>query len=372
MLTRKSGVSWIEPIDQLCDEEQPGAEPAFPFLFDFDASFIDGYSRAEDCNHGQSVSVSTHGILQPITTLPKSYPHVDRADLPSVVSAIPSTISLSPKRVHSTLRDTLHWVNGDQWRAHGTASTSNTRYDHHAPMSSDFCPAIGEPAGLELFNPDSGSDEVGAFVDPNNTWISPPSLQIAAKIAGAARTPKSHHDFHTGAAQSNPVLEPIFDQQSGLAIPPFARLLDLEASQQGFEASQGPDNYTESELKSWFDGAIPDAILDQSSRTLVSYETGNDLPSTSQDLEVETSRTTNEHEAILAPVASTAITKAGRRRKAPNADLTLLKATGKFATSRLRKPFSKERRQEVALTRQIGACFRCKVAKVTVCSIQKR
>ena len=342
MLIRKSGVSWVEQNDQICDEEQHGIEPGFPFLFDFDASFIDGYSQADNCNPGQSVSVSNHGVLQ------------------------------SLDEMQSTLGHTPPWVNGDQWMAQGAASTSSTRYDHPAPMSSNTRPNIGKPASFEPFNLYSGSHEANAFVEPNNTWISPSSLQITGKPLEDACAPTSHHDFHGVAAKPNEVLEPIFDQRAELAIPPFTGLLDLEAPQQGIEASQDPIDYTESALKFWLGGAIPDAALDQGSRTLVSYEIGNDLPGTNQNLSIGTAKSANKYAAILAPVASTAITKADRRPKAPNADLTLANALGKFATSRSRKPFSKDRRQEVAMTRQIGACFRCKIAKVTVCSIQKQ
>jgi hypothetical protein len=52
--------------------------------------------------------------------------------------------------------------------------------------------------------------------------------------------------------------------------------------------------------------------------------------------------------------------------KDAKAPFTLQSSISKFHTARPRKRFSKDRRKEVAATRQAGACFRCRLWKITV------
>ena len=73
-------------------------------------------------------------------------------------------------------------------------------------------------------------------------------------------------------------------------------------------------------------------------------------------------------QAIVSPAAELLLKSNPRKHatKSVKPAFTLQSGIGKFHTGRSRKPFSKDRKVEVALTRARGACFRCKVSRITV------
>ncbi|KAL8859330.1 MAG: hypothetical protein Q9178_004268 [Gyalolechia marmorata] len=158
------------------------------------------------------------------------------------------------------------------------------------------------------------------------------------------------------------MLRPVNPEILDFQLTSFETLLGLENLQQGIEQHRDSVGNADSGQNISLGQKVPGAMPDSGDHTMGNDEESSQPGNTGRNITQESSSTSTVE---LAPIPA-AMTKAPRRAMAPNADLTLANGMGKFATSRIRKAFSKARRQEVARTRQVGACFRCKVAKVTV------
>ena len=352
---------WIPLQDYIPDLQGSWIDPGFPF---FDAPFVHEHQQAESFDPSQTTPDQLQTQGEPASLLF----HLDSSlhvPIPSTTTG-PSS-SYRDQEYDEILGPTVPRLHGGQWNGQGAGSASSPREASGILMPSGNDLDAGDPARLDCFNIDNG-----LFVDPQRTWLSPSSLGISPhgypQASGATNAVIPGGDFLNVTAEQHRTLEATFNQISELAVPPLTGLLDLELSQQGTNHYQQCEDQPMSIKDGLLDKALPDTVPDHNGCFVMTQKAQSDRPDISSSAIVETHERTKESAPILVPTARTAIAKTTRRPKAPNANLTLADGLGKFATSRVRKAFSEDRRQEVAMTRRVGACFRCRVAKVTVCS----
>ena len=327
--------------------------------------------QAEFIDPSQSFPISTLDELQTQGNPASLLFHLD----PSLHVPIPSAItgpssSYRGQEYDENLGHTVPRFNDGQWNGQGAGLTSSPPEASRIFIPSTTRSNTGDPGRVDYLN-----TENGLFVDPQGTWLSPSSLEISSKgypqASEAANIAISGREFLDVNAEQNRTLEATFNQISELAVPPLAGLLDLELPQQGTNDYQQCDGEAHSTKNAWFNVALPDTVPDHNGYLVMTQKAQSDRLHISPSTITDNSETTKESAPTLVPTRYTVVAKTSRREKAPNANLTLADGLGKFATSRVRKAFSENRRQEVAMTRRIGACFRCKVAKVTVRSFGK-
>ena len=368
MLILHVDTSWTAGQDHLPSQQGTWFDAGFPFL---DAPFLDEHAQAEFIDPSQSVPISTLDELQTLGDPASLLFYLD----PSLHVPIPSAV-IGPSSSHrgqeydEILGNTAPRFYDGQWNGQGAGSTSSPPQASRILIPSTTRSDAADPGRVDYFN-----TENGLFVDPQGTWLSPSSLEISSKgypqASEAANIVMSGREFPDVNAEQNRTLEASFNQISELAVPPLAGLLDLELLQQGTEDYQQCDDEAHSTKNAWFNIALPDTVPDHNGYLVMTQKAQSDRPHINPNIVMKNSETTKEFAPTLVPTRYTTVAKTSRRQKAPNANLTLADGLGKFATSRVRKAFSEDRRQEVAMTRRVGACFRCKVAKVTVRSFGK-
>ncbi len=335
---------WATQQDFVLDEQLEWVEPRFPLVFD--TPFNEG--------HGQTVDsgFDLEAFFGNTENLPGFPPTSDSSAVISTNATTLGATSSCHGQAYDTSTNPLSWVNGSQQAVH-EASLAPSVYDTcHVPV--------------HFFDTYGGLGELNGFVETNNESVSVSSLEHIprsySQVSDAVRIPTSGQVDTDANTEQYGMLRPINPEVLDLQFASFENLLGHEKFQHGTEQHRDLVEHASSGQNIWLGQKVSGATPDSSDHTVGTDEGSCQSGDTGRNKTQEISSTSTIE---LAPIPA-AMTKARRRSTAPNADLTLANGMGKFATSRIRKAFSKDRRQEVARTRQVGACFRCKVAKVTV------
>lgn len=362
MLICSTDDSWIARQDYALDGEPYWVESEHPSI-----PFIQAYNEWVGFDRGQESLVGTLEDIGNLENVPSFPPNIDASTLVSVDATNPNPTGSSLHQTYHTSGETLPWTNGSQWGVHEAASPQMAHGTYHAPLLSNPRHGVVEPDRLEFFNPYRGLWESDGFMEPSSRWVPLASLGSTPRgypqVSEVASISTSRQDYQDITAEQTEMLRPVDAQLPEPPFPSIADLPEFNTPQQGTDPYKGSAYSTQ---KVWLGGITSDATPHFEDHTAVNHETSYQPRGTSKNATNETSISINDLASNLVPVACTAITEATRRSKAPNADLTLVIGGGKPAASKVRKAFSKGRRQEVAGTRQVGAYFRCRLAKDTV------
>lgn len=318
--------------------------------------FIEGSNQAGDVDPVQAAFAGYLHVPPNLGAFPSFALNSYASTRHSINAYTVNAVSSSRDRAYTTPGDTLHSLSGSQWGADGSGSVPSAPHVYHAPVLPNFGHSIVEPVSLAYVNPYGGLGESDAFLGSWNRWESSPPLNLAPcgepQGQEASYVSTCGQNSQDATAEQTEIRQQIDSHLRDRAFPSFVDLQGTDVFLQGnkpYQTSDHADITHNVRLGQVSLGAMPN-LEDHSSQN----------PKTTYP---------NASAPILNSVPSRKVTKARRQQKPPTADPA---SVIKKPKPRKRKATSDDRRQDVALSREVRACFRCRVAKVRCLSFRLR